>query len=86
MNLGLLGIVTEVTFQCEPAFNLEETRSVLSLHDCLSNMEQLVSSGEHVKMWIEVFSEVCVVYNSSRTMEKPRDNPSPAVGLILVSR
>lgn len=82
MNLGLLGVVTEVTFQCEPSFNLEETRSILPLDECLGNMQSLVTSADHVKMWIEVFSEKCVLHRTNRTKEKPRDNLNPLKGLV----
>ena len=82
--MGLLGVISEVTFLCEPAFNLEETRSVLPLKDCLDSMHQLVHSARHVKMWVEVFSETCALYQSNATQMVARDNPSPVVGLILV--
>lgn len=87
MSLGLLGVVTEVTFQCTPSFYLEETRSLLPLQDCLSlsRMEHLVSSADYVKLWVEVFSEACLVYTSNITKEGPRDNPNPTAGLVLVS-
>lgn len=82
--MGLLGVVSEVTFQCQPAFKLEETRSLLPLSDCLDNMHQLVHSARHVKMWVEVFSETCALYQSNVTEMAARDNPSPVLGLILV--
>lgn len=86
VSLGLFGVVSEVTFQCEPRFNLEETRSIVSLHGCLDNMEGLVHSAHYVKMWVEVFSETCVLYQTNRTQEEPRDNPAnPLVENALVS-
>lgn len=83
--MGLLGIVTEVTFQCERLFNLEETRSFVPLHTCLDNMDLLVHSAYQVKMWVEVHSETCGLFQSNRTSEIPRDNPSPMIGNIQVS-
>ena len=65
-----------------PRFNLEETRSVLSLDNCLSNMEELVHSAQHVKMW---FSETCMIHQSNRTDQEPRDNPNPLLGNADVS-
>ncbi len=85
ISLGLLGVVTEVTFQCEPSFNMEETRSFLPLHSCLSNMHQFIQSAHQVKMWIEVFSETCALFQSNQTSEKPRDNPSPLLANLQVS-
>ena len=48
-------------------------------------MMGIVSSAEDVKMWIEVFSGTCVIYRENRTLEEPRDNPSPMEGFIMVS-
>ena len=68
-----------------PAFNLEETCVVSSLSDCLDNMDNLINSADHVKLWIEIYSDMCTVIASNRTEEEPRDNPSPLVGLIVVN-
>ena len=54
-----------------------------SLSDCLDNMDNLINSADHVKLWIEIFSDMCAVIASNRTEEEPRDNPSPLVGLMV---
>ena len=56
-----------------------------SLSDCLDNMDNLINSADHVKLWIEIYSDMCAVIASNRTEEEPRDNPSPLVGLIMVN-
>jgi len=33
--MGLLGVITEVTFQCEPQFNLEETITTPPFDECI---------------------------------------------------
>lgn len=76
VSMGLLGVITEVTLQCEPAFNLREVRYTVPLDECLDNMDTIVHSGQHVKYWIDVHSEQCAVHVANRTSEPPRDNPN----------
>ena len=86
VSVGVLGIITEVTFQCKKAFNLEETLVTHPLHFCLENLEQIVKSAEHVKFWIELHSGTCATFLSNRTTEKPRDHPNLFVENLKVSR
>ena len=74
--MGLLGVITEVTLHCEPAFNLREVRYILPLHECLDNLDTIVHSGQHVKYWIDLYSGQCAVHVANRTSEAPRDNPN----------
>ena len=48
-------------------------------------MHEMVHSAQYVKMWVEVFSEVCVLFQTNRTTEMPRDNPSYFIGSVKVS-
>ena len=74
--MGLLGVITEITLKCEPAFNLREVRYTVPLHKCLDNLDTIVHSGQHIKYWIDVHSEQCAVHVANRTSEAPRDNPN----------
>ena len=75
MSLGLLGIITEVTLECEPAFNLEEIFEKQSLDKCLANLEEISQSAEHVKLWLEVYSKSCDIYRFERTEKDVQMNP-----------
>lgn len=84
VSLGLLGVITKVTLQCEDAFNLLETRSNYPLHYCLQHMSTLAKSADHVKFWIELNTELCTVYSANRTSEDPRDHiPQPLVDIMV---
>ena len=76
VSIGMLGILTEVTFECEPKFNLREQLFTTDLEFCLDNFAQLMSSGEHAKLWLELFSDTCAVFVANRTHEEMRDNPN----------
>ena len=76
VSIGLLGVITEVTFQCEPFFNLVEARKTVPLNICLDDFKSIASSGQHVKLWTEVYTEKCIIYVANRTKENQRDNPN----------
>lgn len=73
VSLGLLGIITEVTLQCEDSFNLVEIRQSYTLPYCLKHISDFATRAEHVKFWIEINSGICTVYFANRTVEEPRD-------------
>ena len=68
----MLGVVTEVTFQCEEAFHLEETLVPHPLHHCIENLEEIIRSSEYTKLWIELFSGKCATLLVNRTRERVR--------------
>ena len=77
VSIGMLGIFTEVTFQIEPSFYLRETLTSHTLSHCLENFDGIMRSGEHAKLWLELFSSTCGVFASNKTAEDgPRDNPN----------
>ena len=60
-------MITEVTLQCEPSFKLEEITKKRSLEYCLEDLNTLLHSAEHVKLWVELYSETCDVFTYTRT-------------------
>lgn len=68
-SLGMIGVLTEVTFHCEEWFNLREKVTVLPLDYCLKNFASLSRQSDHSKLWIEAHSEVCAVFDVWRTRE-----------------
>ena len=75
VSLGMLGVVTEVTLQCEDAFFLEETTINHPLNFCIEHFNELARSAQHVKFWMELNSEVCSVYSGNRTLQQPHTIP-----------
>ena len=73
----MLGVVTEVTFSIEEAYLLREVLTRHTLDECLNQFEAIMRGGDHVKMWVELFSQTCGVFTANRTSETaPRDNPN----------
>lgn len=53
-------------------------RTKHSLHHCIEHIDKLALGGEHVKLWIELISNTCIVYCANRTREAPRNTvPQP---------
>ena len=75
VSIGLFGVITEVTLQCEDTFNLHETLEPQSIEQCLNEMSAMVKRSDHVKLWIVYHSNTCCIFSANRTSEKPRDNP-----------
>ncbi|KAJ1802747.1 D-arabinono-1,4-lactone oxidase [Coemansia sp. RSA 2598] len=66
-GLGALGIVTQVTVQCEPAFNLHAIQTPENLDGILDNLREVVYSAEHVRFWWFPHTDDAVVWRANRT-------------------
>ena len=51
VGLGALGILTEVTLRCVPAFNLHAVETIEPLADVLADFEQVMTSTDHVEFY-----------------------------------
>ena len=73
----MLGVITEVTLSVEEIYLLREVLTRHTLDECLGQFDGIMRGGDHVKMWVELFSETCGVFAANRTSEtRPRDNPN----------
>ena len=86
ISMGLLGVITEVTFQCEPEFNLEETITIRPFDECIDKLGELAHSAEHVKVWFELCSRSCAYYWANRTKDEPRNRPNHFVTTLKVKK
>lgn len=75
VNVGLLGVITQVTLQAEPAFHLKEVTSVLPLKECISQYHDLSTKHEYTKMWFDLLSNSCLVISAHRVTEGPQLYP-----------
>lgn len=51
VGLGALGILTEVTLRCVPAFNLHAVETIEPLADVLADFERVMHSTDHVEFY-----------------------------------
>ena len=72
VGVGSLGIVTKVTLQCVPAFDLHAVESVEVLDDVLDAFEEEVAANDHFEFFWMPGARRCQVKRNNRTTEERR--------------
>jgi L-gulonolactone oxidase len=71
VGLGCLGVITQVTLRCVPAFNLYERSWTLEFDEALRQMQGLVDRHDHVKFWWLPHTGKVQVFAADRTDRAP---------------
>jgi L-gulonolactone oxidase len=71
VHLGCLGVVTEITFRCTEAFDIEERREIVPFDRALADLEDLLRDNDYVKLWWLPYTDVIQAYLFNRT-DAPR--------------
>ena len=66
-SMGALGIILKVKLQCESAFKLESKQFPMKFIDVLDNLDSIICSSEHVRIWYFPYAENCVIWKADRT-------------------
>lgn len=77
VGLGALGIVTEMTLRCVPAFNLRAVETIEPLADVIGDFRNFMHSTDHVEFYWMPGSRRCQVKRNTRT-ELPAEPQSKA--------
>ena len=72
VGLGALGVVTSLTLQCVPAFNLHARETIEPLDDVLSDIDAFSQSADHAEFYWMPGSSRCQVKRNDRTAAPPR--------------
>ena len=81
VGVGALGIVTEVTLQCVPAFVLHARETVEPLDDVLDGLLEEAAAVDHFELyWMPGGGKRCQVKRNRRTDEPPR--PQSRLGYV----
>ena len=72
VGVGALGVVTEVTIQCVPAFNLHAHETVEPLDDLLDGFDEFTRSADHAEFFWMPGARRCQVKRNRRTDEPVR--------------
>jgi L-gulonolactone oxidase len=80
VGIGALGILTEVTLRCVPAFNLHAQETVEPLVDLVADFGNVMRSTDHVEFFWMPGSRRCRVKRNTRTSEPAR--PQPKLGYV----
>jgi L-gulonolactone oxidase len=71
VGLGALGVVTEVTLQCVPAFNLHAVEEVLPLDEVLDGFDGWAGSTDHVEFFWMPHTGLALLKRNTRTSDAP---------------
>jgi len=72
VGLGALGVVTEVTLQCVPAFTLHHVEAPHPFDEVLADLDRYVESNEHFEFYWLPHTDQCATIENNRTDEPPK--------------
>ncbi|HEY4025508.1 MAG TPA: D-arabinono-1,4-lactone oxidase [Candidatus Dormibacteraeota bacterium] len=86
VGLGALGVISDVTLQCEPAFNLRSVEEPQRLDEVLEAFDDLAAGNEHFEFFWFPHTEVAQTVRNNRTDEpaRPRNRLASYVDDILL--
>ncbi len=74
VSLGVLGVITKITLQCEPSFNLEVVEKKMSFEEIEKNFDELLQNNDHFKfIWIP-HTDDFMIWLGNRTKQKESSN------------
>lgn len=74
VSLGALGVVSEITLNVVPAYQLRDQTYIAPLHEVIDNLDILVNQTDHFKLWWFPHTTKAVVYRYSRTQQPANDS------------
>jgi L-gulono-1,4-lactone dehydrogenase len=78
VGLGALGILTEVTLRCVPAFNLHASETIEPVADVIADFGNVMRSTDHVEFYWMPGGRRCQVKRNTRTDQPAKPQPKLA--------
>ena len=76
VGLGALGVISTVTLQCAPSFNLHAREVPSNVDDILANLEEHIASNDHFEFyWVTGTHWAIAKFNNRTTEDGPRRTP-----------
>lgn len=75
VSLGALGVISEVTLRCVPAFRLRKHEAPRPLDDVLGNYDALLAEHDHFEFYAFPHTRRVMTMASERTTDPPRPLP-----------
>jgi L-gulonolactone oxidase len=67
VNLGCLGVVTEITLGCVEAFDLEERLDLVNFDTVLADLDSILADNDYCKFWWLPYTDKIQVYAFNKT-------------------
>lgn len=77
VGLGALGIITEVTLQCVPAFLLHAREEPMALSAVLADLDALVDGNDHFEFYFFPHTDKALTKRNNRVPDETRREPLP---------
>lgn len=74
VNLGCLGVISEITLNIVPAFNLQDMTIAAEFDKTIDVLERFVDYTDHFKMWWFPHTRNVVLYRYTRTQRPVNDS------------
>lgn len=75
VTLGALGVITEVTLQCVPAFLLHAREEPMALHEVFDRLDELVSENDHFEFYWFPHTENALIKRNNRVPAGTQKRP-----------
>lgn len=74
VNLGALGVISEVTINVVPAFNLHDNTKLTSYNEVVENLQYYIKQSDHFKFWWFPHTDKVVIYSYNHTNQQVNDS------------
>lgn len=75
VSLGALGIITQVTLRCLPAYRLHERTWVAGFEECMAQLDALIAANRHFEFFWVPSEDVCAMKTLNPTTAERLDTP-----------
>jgi L-gulonolactone oxidase len=89
VGLGALGVITELTIRCVPAFTLHGIDAPAPLPDTLDRFDELILGNDHFEFFVFPHTQTALTRTNNRTEQAPRPRgrvPAYANDVLLTNR
>jgi L-gulono-1,4-lactone dehydrogenase len=86
IGLGALGVISQVTVRCVPAFTIHRVDAPRPLDDVLSGLDAVVDAADHFEAFVFPYTRTALTLTSERTdlEPRPRSRAQAAVQDLIV--
>jgi len=84
-GIGAVGVVSEVTVQAVPKFNVEQKFEISDLSYVESNLDKLLDDNHHLSLYLFPFTKKCQISTWNRRPDKPKSFLGPLREFIAIS-
>lgn len=69
-GIGAVGVITEASLRCIPAFNIEQRTSIMAVDRARATWKELLTGNEHMSFYVFPFADVLHFHTWNRTNAK----------------